>query len=69
MEYGICSVPFSKSSAFLLSVFLPPTLLPFLQVQQQVEMETLVTGVPSTKLLLVPVHLESSSAARHSSQL
>ncbi|PKU37493.1 clathrin interactor 1 [Limosa lapponica baueri] len=39
-------------------------------VQQQVEMETLVTGVPSTKLLLVPVlHLESSSAAQPSSQL
>lgn len=33
-------------------------------------METLVTGVPSTKLLLVPVlHLVSSSAVQHSSQL
>lgn len=55
---------------FFSLVFLPPALLPFLQVQQQVEMETLVTGVPSTKLLLVPaLQLETSSAARHSSHL
>lgn len=60
----------SLSLLSFFSVFLPPTLLPFLQEQQQVEMVTLATGVPSAKLLLVPVlRLESSSAAQDSSRL